>query len=81
MDVTPSHLVALRLSSTAVVSERISGGRKRSAGTGCVFFFTWAKSHVYFWVEGEQAKKLEAKSLRWRGTEDEKEFENVSQWL
>ena len=39
MDVTPSHLVALRLSSTAVVSERISGGRKRSAGTGCVFFF------------------------------------------
>ena len=38
MDVTPSHLVALRLSSTAVVSERISGGRKRSAGTGCVFF-------------------------------------------
>ena len=26
-------------------------------------------------------KKLEAKSLRWRGTEDEKEFENVSQWL
>ena len=54
MDVTPSHLVALRLSSTAVVSERISGGRKRSAGTGCVFFFTWAKSRVYFWVEGDQ---------------------------
>ena len=45
------------------------------------FFFTWAKSRVYFWVEGEQSKKLEAKSLRWRGTEDEKEFENVSQWL